>query len=100
MALCNGKFKVLCKFLDITDYAELLGTSNQSTDYYCSDNSSNAQLHVFQELGLLDMELYLHVQHTELIQEFEKSLENDAEFPCCTCERLLLSSYTHSVLTL
>ena len=37
---------------------------------------------------------YLHVQHTELIQEFEKSLENDAEFPCCTCEQLLLGSYT------
>ena len=91
---CNGKFEVLSKFLDITDYAE------QSADHYCFDNSSDAQFPVFQEPGLLDVESYLHVQHTELIQEFEKSLENDAEFPCCTCERLLLSSYIHSVLTL
>ena len=83
---------MLSKFLDITDYAELLRASNQSADHYCSDNSSDAQFSVFQEPGLLDVGSYLHVQHTELIQEFEKSLENDAEFQCCTCERLLLSS--------
>ena len=53
---CNGKFEALCKFLDITDYAELLGASNQSADHYCSDDSSDAQFPVFQEPGLLDVE--------------------------------------------
>ena len=40
--------------------------------------------------SLPDMEMYLHVKHAELIQKFEKSLESDPEFPCCSCERLLL----------
>ena len=68
-------FEVLCNLLDITDYAELLRASNQSADNYRSDDSSDAQLPVLQKPGLLDVESYLHVQHAELIQEFEKSLE-------------------------
>ena len=75
VALCNGKFEALCNLLDITDYAELLRASNQTADNYRSDDSSDAQLPVLQEPGLLDVESYLHVQHAELIQEFEKSLE-------------------------
>ena len=59
MGLCNGKFEALCKFLDITDYAELLRASNQSADHYRSDDSSDARFPVFQEPGLLDLELYL-----------------------------------------
>ena len=63
VALCNGKFEALCKLLDITNYAELLGASNQNSDHYRSDDSSDAQLPVLQEPGLLDLESYLHVQH-------------------------------------
>ena len=76
VALCNEKLEALCKLLDITDYAQLLRASNQSSDHYCSDDSSDAQLPVFQEPGFLDMKSYFHVQHTELIKEFEKSSEN------------------------
>ena len=94
MWLCA--MEAFCNLLDITDYAELLGASNQSADHYHSDDSSDAQLPVLQEPGLLDLESYLHVQHAELIQEFEKR-ENDAEFPCCSCEQLLLRKQVTTV---
>ena len=55
VALCNGKFEALCKLLDITDYAELLRASNQSADHYHPNDSSDAQLPVLQEPGLLDL---------------------------------------------
>ena len=87
VALCTGKFETLCRLLNITDYAELLSASYQSADHY---RSGEAQLSVLQEPSLPDLETYLHVQHAELILNFEKSLEDDPEFPCCSCELLLL----------
>ena len=50
VTLCNGKFDVLCKLLDITDYAELLGASNKSANHYHSDNSGDAQLLFFRSI--------------------------------------------------
>ena len=92
VALCNGKFEVLCKLLDITYHAELLEASNQSAECYCFDDSSDAQLPVLQAPGLLYLESYLHLQHVELIQEFENSLET-----CCSCEQLLLKKQIMAV---
>ena len=45
-----------------------------------------------QQSNLPDVETYLHLQHVELIADVEKKFALDAEFPCCSCERLLLRS--------
>ena len=41
-----------------------------------------------QKPNLPDLESELHINHTELIAELEKMFVDDAEFPCCSCERL------------
>ena len=41
-----------------------------------------------QEPKLPDLESALHVEHAELIEVIEKDFADDAEFPCCSCERL------------
>ena len=41
-----------------------------------------------QEPKLPDLESDLHVEHAELIEVIEKDFADDAEFPCCSCERL------------
>ena len=41
-----------------------------------------------QKAKLPDLESELHINHAELIAELEKKFADDAEFPCCSCERL------------
>ena len=41
-----------------------------------------------QQPNLPDLESRLHVEHAELIAEVEKKFSDDAEFSCCSCERL------------
>ena len=41
-----------------------------------------------QKPKLPDLESELHINRTELIAELEKKFADDAEFPCCSCERL------------
>ena len=41
-----------------------------------------------QKPKLPDLESELHINHAELIAELEKMFADDAEFPCCSCERL------------
>ena len=42
-----------------------------------------------QQPHLPDLESHLHIEHVELIANVEKKFADDAEFPCCSCERLL-----------
>ena len=42
-----------------------------------------------QQPKLPDLESHLHVEHAEVIAEVEKKFSDDAEFSCCSCERLL-----------
>ena len=87
-ALCVGDFETLCCLCCISDYKELFSAS-------MSHSGSSAALNVddqpiaLQQPKLPDLESDLHREHAELIADLEKKLADDAEFPCCTCERLL-----------
>ena len=43
-----------------------------------------------QQPNLPDLETHMRLEHAELIADVEKKFADDAEFPCCSCERLLL----------
>ena len=44
-----------------------------------------------------DLEFDLHVEHAELIEAIEKDFGDDAEFPCCSCERLFQRKKSHGI---
>ena len=48
----------------------------------------DTQLIRLEEPKLPDLESDLHIEHAELIEAIEKDFADDAEFPCCSCERL------------
>ena len=49
----------------------------------------DSQLIRLQQPNLPDLETDLYVEHAELIADIEKIFADDAEYPCCSCERLL-----------
>ena len=51
------------------------------------DNDTSQPIRL-QEPKLPDLESDLHVEHAELIEAIEKDFADDAELPCCSCERL------------
>ena len=51
----------------------------------CSDSVSSGGNTV---LGLPGLEPQLKVRHAEFITRFEKEVDDDPEFACCSCERL------------
>ena len=68
-ALSEGDFVGLCLWLNLSEYANLLGPSNQSAFLYSPlDSSSGPQ---FQEPNLPDL---LQVEHAELIKVFRKEI--------------------------
>ena len=56
------------------------------TDLYVERDSQPIRL---QQPNLPDIETDLYVEHAELIADIEKRFADDAEYPCCSCERLL-----------
>ena len=90
--LCAGDFKKLVKVCDIEDYKVLFATSCSSVDAVSVDAvADDTDLPIgLQQPNLPDLESELHVQYAAIISEVEKKFSNDAEFPCCSCERLLL----------
>ena len=55
-----------------------------------TDSDCNIEMPLgLQEPKLPDLEANMHVKHAALIAEIEKKFADDAEFPCCCCERLL-----------
>ena len=84
-ALCAGDFHELCKICGVSDYTPLI-TTELSSGSCVADAEEPRSL---QQPKLPDLELDLHVRHAALIAEIEKKFADDAEFPCCSCERLL-----------
>ena len=84
-ALGAGDFENLCELCHISDY-KCLFTPEPSGDSSVDDTEEPRRL---QQPKLIDLELDLHVKHADLIAEIEKKFADDAEFPCCSCDRLL-----------
>ena len=90
--LCAGDFKKLVQTCDIEDYKVLFSASSISADAVSVDavaDDTDLPI-VLQQPNLPDLESELHVQYAAIISEVEKKFSDDAEFPCCSCERLLL----------
>ena len=92
-ALCAGDFSRLVQLCGLSDYKVLFKAC--SVDEACSsaihvslDDDDTSQPIRLQEPKLPDLESDLHVEHAELIEAIEKDFADDAEFPCCSCERL------------
>ena len=84
-ALCTGDFEKLLTICGIVDCKALF--TSCLTDSF--KDGSNQPIKV-QQPNLPGLETDLHLQHAELIADVEKKFANDAEFSCCSCERLLL----------
>ena len=88
-ALYAGDFEKLTELCRITEYNVLMKAC--SIDENCSAAGlvdSEDQPIRLQKPNLPDLESELHINHAELIAELEKKFADDAEFPCCSCERL------------
>jgi len=88
VALCAEDFEKLCKLCGMLHYKDLFSTE-QTSDSCCDSNCNIAMPLRLQEPKLPDLESNMHVEHAALIAEIEKKFADDAEFPCCCCERLL-----------
>ena len=87
-ALRAGDFEKLLMICDIVDYKALF--TSCSIDHSASFKDSANQPIRLQQPNLPDLETHLHIQHAELIADVDKKFALDAEFPCYSCERLLL----------
>ena len=90
--LCAGDFKKLVRICDIENYKVLFSANSISADAVSVDAvADDTDLPIgLQKPNLPDLESELHVQYAAIICEVEKKFADDAEFPCCSCERLLL----------
>ena len=94
--LCAGDFKKLVQTCDIEDYKVLFSASSISADAVSVDAvADDTDLPIgLQQPNLPDLDSELHVQYAAIISEVEKKFSDDAEFPCCSCERLLRKQVT------
>ena len=88
-ALCAGDFEKLAELCHVSDYKDLFKACSSSDDDIAAglDHDSSQPIKL-QEQKLPDIESDLHVEYAELIANLEKHFDDDAEFPCCSCERL------------
>ena len=89
-ALCAGDLEKLLKLCAIS-YGKLFSSIDSNEDNCGAADSGDAvdEPIRLQQPNLPDLESHLHVEHAELIAEVEKKVSDDAEFSCCSCERLL-----------
>ena len=87
-ALCAGDFEALLTICSLEDCKALFTTCSPDQTATLED-SANQPIRL-QQSNLPDLETDLHLQHVVLIADVEKKFALDAEFPCCSCERLLL----------
>ena len=89
-ALCAGDFEKLLKLCAIS-YCKLFSSTGSNGDSCGAADSVDAvdQPIRLQQHKLPDLESHLHVEHAEVIADIQKKFADDAEFPCCSCERLL-----------
>ena len=87
-ALKAGDFVSLARMLcGIANYKKLLGDSTSTSDSSDLTNAAEKPL-VLQQPKLPDLESELIIDNAEMILQLEKLLADDAEFACCSCERL------------
>ena len=83
--------KELANICGIKEYYKKLFTASScdasSTVALVDDTDLPVRL---QQLNLPNLESELCVQYADIISEVEKQFSDDAEFPSCSCERLLL----------
>ena len=86
-ALQSGDFEMLVKLCYDDDYQKILSSA---TVMDTSSNVSSIQDAPIglQQLKLPDLEADLYLGYAEMIANLEKKLSDDAEFACCSCERL------------
>ena len=90
--LCAGDFEELANICGIKqDYKKLFTASScdASSTVALVDDDTDLPIRL-QQPNLPDLESELCVQYADIISEVEKQFSDDAEFPCCSCERLLL----------
>ena len=87
-ALTAGDFVSLARMLcGIANYKKLFGDSTSTADSSDLTNATENPL-VLQQPKLPDLESELIIDNAEMILQLEKLLADDAEFACCSCERL------------
>ena len=72
-------------------YGKLFRSIDSNEDS-CGTADSEDAVHEpirLQQPKLPDLESHLHVEHAQVIADIEKKFSDDAEFSCCSCERLL-----------
>ena len=88
-ALCAGDFEKLAELCHVSDYKDLFkACSSNDDDSAAGLDHDSSQPIKLQEQKLPDIESDLHVEYAELIANVEKHFDDDAEFLCCSCERL------------
>ena len=90
VGLCAGDFEKLLEICRIEDCKVLFSASSCDASSIDALADSTDQLIRLQQPNLPDLESELCVLHATLISEVEKKFADDAEFMCCSCERLLL----------
>ena len=95
--MCRRYQPSIVQLCGLSDYKVLFNTC--TVDEACSSaitslkDDDTTQSIRLQEAKLPDLESDLYVEHAELIEAIEKAFADDAEFPCCSCERLLHPKY-------
>ena len=86
-ALQNTNALQLLQFLNINEYETLV---NDDNDLCVGEESIQGIGKIFIAEGLPHLETHLEVTHAKSIEKYFKKLDLDAEYPCCSCERLFL----------
>ena len=78
--LSSGSVEELIEYLGLQeDLSKLFSEDGEEHAVVSKDHSSP---------GLGCIETHLRVTHADLIAELQSKFQDDAEFPCCCCERL------------
>ena len=83
--LSRSDYKALLERLDIEkeyEYLQLFKNASIISDNHVNENIVN------QSEDLKDLETQLQVKHAGVINNWIKELNDDAEFVCCSCDRL------------
>lgn len=86
-ALQNTNALELLQLLNIKEYEELV---SDDSDLSLGGECVQGVGKIFIVKGLPHIETHLEVAHAKSIKRYIKKLDQDAEYPCCSCERLFL----------
>ena len=86
-ALLSGDFEMLVKLCYDDDYQKILSSATVMDTSSNVSSIKDAPIWL-QQLKLPDLEADMYLGYAEMIANLEKKLSDDAEFACCSCERL------------